>query len=51
MNFGLGFMLGEKVFLNARYGFGFNGVFDSLDNDSDSNPKNSVFAASLGFYL
>ncbi|MDY0780479.1 porin family protein [Tenacibaculum sp. IB213877] len=51
MNLGLGFKLGEKVFLNARYGFGLNGVFDGLENDSDSNPKNSVFAASLGFNL
>ncbi|TYP99845.1 outer membrane protein with beta-barrel domain [Tenacibaculum adriaticum] len=51
MDLGLGFKLSEGVFLNARYGFGLNGVFNSSEEGSDNNPKNSVFAASLGFNL
>ena len=49
LDLGLGFKISENVSLNARYGFGLNGVFDSSENDN--NPKNSVFAASIAFGL
>ncbi|WNW01172.1 porin family protein [Tenacibaculum sp. HL-MS23] len=51
LDLGLGFKISENVSLNARYGFGLNGVFDSSDNYEDNNPKNSVFAASIAFGL
>ncbi|WP_299005006.1 porin family protein [uncultured Tenacibaculum sp.] len=47
---GLGFKLAENVALNARYGFGLNGVFNT-SQERDHNPKNSVFAVSVLFGL
>ena len=51
LNLGLGFKLGDNAHLNARYGFGFNGVFSDLPDNSDNNPKNSVFGVSIAFNM